>query len=70
MNFIYFFFQQDSQLLEPHMNLVDQCVQGEGLVQILCQIKSEDSLNKINIIDVLKPPDDPQRYIIIIYYTS
>ena len=70
MNFIYFFFQQDSQLLEPHMNLVDQCVQGEGLVQILCQIKSEGSLNKINIIDVLKPPDDPQRYIIIIYYTS
>jgi len=56
----YSFWLQDSQLLEPHMNLVDQCVQGEGLVQILCQIKSEGSLNKINIIDVLKPPDDPQ----------
>ena len=43
------------------MNLVDQCVQGEGLVQINVELKSEGGLNKINIMDVLKPPDDPMR---------
>ena len=52
---------QDSQLLEPHMNLVDQCVQGEGLVQINVELKCEGGLKKINIMDVLKPPDDPMR---------
>ena len=57
------FWLQDSQLLEPHMNLVDQCVQGEGLVQIICEIKDEENLKKINIVDVLKPPEEePQRY--------
>ena len=47
------------------MNLVDQCVQGEGLVQIICEVKEEDNLKKINIVDVLKPPElpeEPQRY--------
>ena len=45
------------------MNLVEQCVQGEGLVQINVELKSEAGLKKINIIDVLKPPDDPVRYV-------
>ena len=52
---------QDSQLLEPHMNLVDQCVQGEGLVQINVELKSEGGIKKINIVDVLKPADDNLR---------
>ena len=72
---LYLILIQDSQLLEPDMNLVDQCVQGEGLVQIICEIKEEDNLKKINIVDVLKPPEppeEPQRYIsnIILQITS
>lgn len=42
--------------LEDHKNLVDQCVQGEGLVQVNIQIQS--NLQRINIIDVLKPAED------------
>lgn len=36
--------------------MVDQCVQGEGLVQVNIQIQS--NLQRINIIDVLKPAED------------
>lgn len=42
--------------MEPHKNLADQCVQGEGLVQINVQIKANEK--KINVLDVLKPTDD------------
>lgn len=42
--------------LESHKNLVDQCVQGEGLVQVNVQIQTH--LKRINIIDVLKPAED------------
>lgn len=52
----YQFFLQGTQKLESHKNLVDQCVQGEGLVQINVGIEQE--LKRINIIDVLKPADD------------
>lgn len=38
--------------------MVDQCVQGEGLVQINVEIKIEGEAKKINIIDVLKPTDE------------
>lgn len=41
--------------LEPHKNLVDQCVKGEGLVQINVQIQT--IRKKINIADVLKPTE-------------
>lgn len=44
--------------LEPHKNLVDQCVQGEGLVQINIEIKRDGNTKKINIVDVLKPTDE------------
>ncbi len=55
----YDFWLQDSQLLPEETSLVDQCVQGEGTVQINVEIKTaEDGLKKINIIDVLKPADD------------
>ncbi|XP_065172521.1 DNA-binding protein Ets97D [Atheta coriaria] len=46
-----FYFQ-----LESHKNLVDQCVQGEGVVQVNVQIQQH--LKRINIIDVLKPAED------------
>ncbi|XP_012541022.2 DNA-binding protein Ets97D [Monomorium pharaonis] len=52
----YSFWLQNAQVLESHKNLVDQCVQGEGLVQINVQIKPMQK--RINIVDVLKPADD------------
>ncbi|XP_046979822.1 DNA-binding protein Ets97D-like isoform X1 [Schistocerca americana] len=54
----YSFWLQDAQTLESHKNLVDQCVQGEGLVQINVQIKIDGDIRKINIVDVLKPAED------------
>lgn len=35
---------------------MDQCVQGEGLVQINVQVKPMSK--RINIVDVLKPAED------------
>ncbi|CAH0548617.1 unnamed protein product [Brassicogethes aeneus] len=52
----YAFVLQGTQALEDHKNLVDQCVQGEGLVQVNVQIQT--NLKRINIIDVLKPAED------------
>lgn len=53
------FWLQDSQLLPENTTLVEQCVQGEGLVQINVEIKSEGAnVKKINIIDVLKPSEE------------
>ncbi|KAL2747162.1 DNA-binding protein Ets97D-like [Vespula maculifrons] len=52
----YSFWLQDAQMLECHKNLVDQCVQGEGLVQVNVQIKALQK--RINIVDVLKPAED------------
>ncbi|XP_058800810.1 DNA-binding protein Ets97D isoform X3 [Phymastichus coffea] len=52
----YTFWLQDTQMFESHKNLVDQCVQGEGLVQVNVQIKQ--SQKRINIVDVLKPTED------------
>ncbi|XP_054262850.1 DNA-binding protein Ets97D isoform X2 [Macrosteles quadrilineatus] len=54
----YDFYLQDTTLLEGHKNLVEQCVQGCGTVQVNLQLKMEDDgTKKINIIDVLKPSD-------------
>ncbi|XP_026473196.1 DNA-binding protein Ets97D-like [Ctenocephalides felis] len=49
----YEFWLQDAQMLESHKNLVDQCVQGKGPVQINVQIRTVNK--RINIVDVLKP---------------
>lgn len=59
----YDFWLQDSQKLEEGMTLVEQCVQGEGLVQINVEIKidQETGRGKINIVDVLKPADEPSE---------
>ncbi|XP_069684888.1 DNA-binding protein Ets97D-like isoform X2 [Periplaneta americana] len=54
----YQFWLQDAQMLEGHKNLVDQCVQGEGRVQVNVQIKTDGDIKKINIVDVLKPAED------------
>ncbi|XP_053679313.1 DNA-binding protein Ets97D [Anopheles nili] len=52
----YEFWLQGSTMLESHKNLVDQCVQGEGLVQINVQV--QPTKRRINIADVLKPTDE------------
>ncbi|XP_053661516.1 DNA-binding protein Ets97D [Anopheles marshallii] len=52
----YEFWLQGSTMLESHKNLVDQCVQGEGLVQINVQV--QPNKRRINIADVLKPTDE------------
>merc|ERR1719458_664879 len=59
----YDFYLQGTQPLHADSTLVDQCIQGEGPVQINVQIKEEindhgKKVRKINIIDVLKPSDD------------
>lgn len=48
------FWLQDSQRLPENTTLVEQCVQGEGMVQINVEIRD----GKINIVDVLKPADE------------
>lgn len=47
---------QNVQTLEPFKTLVDQCVKGEGLVQVNAQIM--DGLKRINIADVVKPTEE------------
>lgn len=47
---------QNMQMLEPHKNLVDQCVKGEGLVQINAEVKVDEK--RINIADVVKPTEE------------
>ncbi|XP_055947662.1 DNA-binding protein Ets97D-like isoform X2 [Argiope bruennichi] len=54
----YRFFLQDVQELDATKNLVNQCVQGEGLVQINVNITEMDGIKKINIADVLKPAEE------------
>lgn len=59
----YDFYLQDTQPLHAESTLVDQCIQGEGPVQINVQIKEDvndhgKKIRKINIVDVLKPSDD------------
>ncbi|XP_046384249.1 DNA-binding protein Ets97D-like [Ischnura elegans] len=54
----YQFWLQDAQMLESHKNLVDQCVQGEGIVQVNVEIKMLGDIKKINIVDVLKPAEE------------
>ncbi|XP_069115151.1 GA-binding protein alpha chain-like isoform X1 [Argopecten irradians] len=54
------FFLQDTILLDTYKSLVDQCVQGEGMVQINLEVKSQPAgvKPKINIVDILKPADE------------
>ncbi|XP_035214191.1 GA-binding protein alpha chain-like isoform X2 [Stegodyphus dumicola] len=52
------FFLQDTQELDATKNLVNQCVQGEGMVQINVEVINKEGVKKINIIDVLKPAEE------------
>ncbi|CAG5131697.1 unnamed protein product [Candidula unifasciata] len=53
------FYLQDSIELDSSKSLVDQCVQGEGMVQINLEVKSQPGVSpKINILDILKTAED------------
>lgn len=53
------FYLQDTIMLETNKSLVEQCVQGEGMVQINLEVKSQPGVKpKINIVDILKPADE------------
>ncbi|WAR04666.1 GABPA-like protein [Mya arenaria] len=53
------FYLQDSIPLDTRKSLVDQCVQGEGMVQINLEVKSQPGMKpKINILDILKPAEE------------
>jgi len=53
------FYLQDSIELDSDKSLVDQCVQGEGMVQINLEVKSQPGVApKINILDILKTAED------------
>ena len=54
------FWLQDREQLDENMTLVEHTVQGEGLVQINLEIKTDSSgrAGKINILDVLKPANE------------
>ena len=38
--------------------LSEQCIQGEGAVQVNLELKSVQNVDRINILDVLKPQDE------------
>ncbi|GAB6019920.1 hypothetical protein CHUAL_001451 [Chamberlinius hualienensis] len=54
----YSFYLQDMHELDANRNLVDQCVEGEGLVQVNVEISSKNGKKIINIVDVLKPAEE------------
>lgn len=53
---------QNVQALESFKTLVDQCVKGEGLVQVNAQIL--DRLKRINIADVMSLPEEPKQMLL------
>lgn len=56
----YEFWLQNQQILDPNKNLVEQCVQGDGVVQINCEVGKFPGASKprINIVDILKPAEE------------
>ncbi|KAK6172275.1 GA-binding protein alpha chain isoform X2 [Patella vulgata] len=58
------FYLQDSVPLDQDKSLVEQCVQGEGMVQINLEVKSQPGVSpKINIVDILKTADEVEEQI-------
>ncbi|KAL0858705.1 hypothetical protein ABMA27_011186 [Loxostege sticticalis] len=55
----YTFWLQDAKMLENHKTLVEQCIRGEGVVQVNIQLSTAE--RKINILDVLKPDEEVTR---------
>ncbi|ELT97933.1 hypothetical protein CAPTEDRAFT_223054 [Capitella teleta] len=53
------FYLQDAIPLDPNKNLVSQCVEGTGMVQINVEVKSQPGVRpRLNIVDILKPADE------------
>jgi len=44
--------------LDPSLNLVGQCIAGTGMVQINVEVKCDKTPPRLNIVDVLQPPED------------
>jgi len=44
--------------LAEETTLSEQCIQGEGAVQVNLELKSVQNVDRINILDVLKPQDE------------
>lgn len=56
------FYLQDSLQLDSNKSLVEQCVQGEGMVQVNLEVKSQPGVKpKINILDILKTADELEQ---------
>ncbi|CAH1796470.1 unnamed protein product [Owenia fusiformis] len=55
------FYLQDQLELDESKNLVEQCVKGEGTVQVNVEVKSQPGQKpKINIVDILKPAEEEE----------
>ncbi len=46
--------------LSDETTLSEQCIQGEGIVQVNLELKSIQNIDRINIVDVLKPQLDDE----------
>lgn len=44
--------------MQTQASLGDQCIQSEGLAQVKVELKQVAGYNRINIIDVLRHPDE------------
>lgn len=44
--------------MQTQSSLGDQCIQSEGLAQVKVELKQVAGYNRINIIDVLRHPDE------------
>ncbi|GBP00906.1 DNA-binding protein Ets97D [Eumeta japonica] len=57
----YTFWLQDAKMLENHKTLVEQCIKGEGVVQVNIQVRAAE--RRINILDVLKPDEEIVQFV-------
>lgn len=46
--------------LSDETTLSEQCIQGEGFVQVNVELKSVENIDRINIVDVLKPQQEEE----------
>lgn len=44
--------------MQTQASLGDQCIQSDGLAQVKVELKQVAGYNRINIIDVLRHPDE------------
>ncbi|KAF0293159.1 GA-binding protein alpha chain [Amphibalanus amphitrite] len=54
----YEYWLQGVQQLEPQHTLAEQCIEGEGVVQVNVELSISRGRRMINIIDVLKPSEE------------